>query len=160
MPVCSRSSNNNSVQFSSVSQSCLTLWDPMGCSTPSFFVHHQLLELAQAHVHRVGDAIEPSHPLLSPFLLLLSIFSSIRVFSNESVLHISWPKYWSFSFSISPSNEYSGLTSIDWFDLLTVQGTLENQLQHHSSKASILQCSAFFIVNSHIHTWLLEKPQL
>ena len=105
--------------------------------------------------------------LCHPLLLLPSIFSSIRVFSNESVLCIRWPKYWSFSFSISPSSEYSELTSsrIDWFDLLAVQGTLKSLLQHHSSKASILRCSAFFMVqfswsNSHIHTWLLEKPQL
>ena len=99
--------------------------------------------------------------LCHPLLLLPSIFPSIRVFSNESVLRIRWPKYWSFSFSISPSNEYSGLISfkIDWLDLLAVQGTLKSLLQHHSSKASILQCSAFFIVQfSHIHTWPLEKP--
>ena len=105
--------------------------------------------------------------LCHPLLLLPSIFSSIRVFSNESVLCIRWPKYWSFSFSISPSSEYSELISsrIDWFDLLAVQGTLKSLLQHHSSKASILRQSAFFMVqfswsNSHIHTWLLEKPQL
>ena len=107
--------------------------------------HHQLLELAQAHVHRVGDAIRPSHLLL--FLPL--VFPSIRVFSNESVLHIRWPKYWSFSFSFSPSNEYLGLISfrMDWLDLLVrVQGTLKSLLQHHSSKASVLWCSAFFIV--------------
>ena len=102
---------------------------------------------AQTHVHWVGDAI---HNLIfcHPLLLLPSIFPSIRVFSNESDLRIRWPKYWSFSFSISPSNEYSGLFSfrIDWFDLLAVQGTLKSLLQHHSSKASILQHSAFFIV--------------
>ena len=91
--------------------------------------------------------------LCHPFLLLPSIFPSIRVFSNESVLHIRWPKYWSFSFSISPSNEYSGLIfRMDWLDLLAVQGTLKSLLQHHSSKASILQCSAFFVVQlSHPH---------
>ena len=113
---------------------------------PDLSVHHQLLELAQTHVHHVGDAIQPSHPLSSP-LLLPSIFPSIRVFSNESVLHIRWSKYWSFSFSISPSNEYSGLISfrIDWLDLPVVQRTLKSLLQHHSSKASILWCSAFFI---------------
>ena len=100
-----------------------------------------------SYVHEVGDAIQPSHPL-SSLLLLPSIIPSIRVFSNESVLHIRWPKYWSFSFSISPSNEYSGLISfrIDWFDLLAVQGTLKSLLQHHSSKASILRCSTFFMV--------------
>ena len=119
----------------------------MDCSTSGFPVHHQLLELVQTHVHWVGDAIQPSHPLLS-LLLLPSIFSSIRVFSNESVLHIRWPKYWSFSFSICHSNEYSGLISfrIDWFDFLAAQGTLKSLLQHHSSKASILWHSAFFIV--------------
>ena len=112
--------------ISSVAQSCLTLCAPMDCSTPGFPVHHQLPELVQAHVHRVGDAIQPSHPVLSPPLLLPSVFPSIRVFSNESALCIRWPKYWSFSFSISPSNEYSWLFSfrIDWFDLLAVQGTL------------------------------------
>ena len=116
----------------------------MDCSTPAFPVHHQLPELAQIHVHRVGDAIQPSHPLSSPFLLP-SIFPSIRVFSNESVL-IRWPKYWSFSFSINPSNEYSELISfmMDWLDLLAFQGTLKNLLQR--SKASFLQRSAFFIV--------------
>ena len=97
--------------------------------------------------------------LCHPLLLLPSIFPSISVCSNESALHIRWPKYWNFSFSISPSNKYSGLISfrIYGFDLLAVQGTLKSLLQHHSSKASVLQCSAFFIV-SHIHTWLLEKP--
>ena len=120
----------------------------MDCSTPSFPVHHQLLELAQTHVRRTGDAIQLCHPLSSPRLLLPSIFPSIRVFSNESVLRIRWSKYWSFSFSISPSNEYSGLISFrrDLFDLLAVQGTLKSLLQHHSSKLTILWCSAFFIV--------------
>ena len=101
----------------------------------------------QTHVHRIGDAIQPSHPLLS-LLLPLSIFSSIRVFSNESILRIRWPKYWNFSFSISPSSEYSGLISfrVDWLDLFAVQGTLKSLFQHHRSKASILQCSAFFVV--------------
>jgi len=110
-------------------------------------VHHQLLELAQTHVHRVGDSIQPL--ILCCLLLLLpSIFPSITVFSNESILGIRWPKYWSFSFSTSPSNEYSGLISvrIDWFDVLAVQGTLKSLLQDHSSKASILWRSAFFMV--------------
>ena len=109
-------------------------------------VHRQLPEFAQTHVHRVGDAIQLSSSC--PFLLLPSIFPSIRVFSSESILHIRWSKNWSFSFSISPYNEYLGLISfrIDWFDLLAVQGTLKSLLQHHSSKASILWCSAFFIV--------------
>ena len=118
----------------------------MDCSTPGFPVHHQLPEFAQNHVHQVGDAIQPSHPLSFPSP---SAFNpSIRVFSNESVLHIRWPKYWSFNFSISPSNEYSGLISfrLDWFDLLAVQGTLKSLLQYHSSKASTLHCSAFLMV--------------
>ena len=121
----------------------LTLGDLMDCSTPGFPVLHCLLELAQTHVHWVSDAIQPSHLLLSPSL---SIFPSIRVFSSELALRIMWPKYWSFSFSLSPSNEYSGLISfrIDWFDLLAVQGTLKSLLQHHSSKPSILWHSAFF----------------
>ena len=112
-----------------------------------FPVHHQLLKLAQTHVHQVGDAIHLSHPLSSPSPPA-SIFPRIRVFSSESVLHIRWSEYWSFSFSISPSNEYSGLIffMIDWFDLLAVQGTLKCLLQHHSSKVSILWCSAFFMV--------------
>ena len=124
-----------------------TLCDPTDCSTPGFPVHHQLLELAQTHVHWVSNAIQPSHPLLSP-LLQPSIFPSIRIFSNESAFRIRWLKYWSFSFSGSPSNEYSGLISfrIDWLDLLAVQGTLNSLLQHHSSKASILRHSAFFTV--------------
>ena len=123
-----------SVQFSSVAQSCSTLCNPMDCITPGLLVHHQVPGFVQTHVHRVSDAIQPSHPLSSP-LLLPSIFPSIRVFSNESVLHLRWPKYWSFSFSISPFNEYSGLISfrMDWLDLLAVQGTLKSLLQHHSS---------------------------
>ena len=117
----------------------------MDRSTPGFPVYHQLLEPAQTHVHWVGDAIQPSHPL--SLLLLPSIFPSIRVFSNKSSLRIRWPKGWSFSFSISPSNECSGLISyrMDWLDLLAVQGTPKS-LQHHSSKASILWFSTFFIV--------------
>ena len=112
--------------ITSVAQSCPMLCDPMDCSTPGFPVHHQLLELTQTHVHQVSDAIQPSHPL-SSLLLLPSIFPSVSVFSSESILHIRWSKYWSFSFGISPSNEYSGLISfkIDWLDLLAVQGTLQ-----------------------------------
>ena len=134
-------------QFSSVTQSCLTLCDPMDYSMTGLSVHHKLPEFTQTHVHQVGDAIQPSHPLSSPSPPT-SIFPSIRVFSNESVLHIRWPKYWNFSFNISPSDEYSGLISfrMDWLDLLAVQGTLKSLLQHHTSKASILQCSAFLIV--------------
>ena len=137
----------SSVQFNSVAQSCLILCDPMDCSTPGFPVHHQRLKFAQTRVHQVGDAIQPSHPLSSP-LLLPSIFPSNRVCTNESVLRIKWPKYWSFSFNIRFSNEHPGLISfrMDWFDLLAVQGTLKSLLHHHSSKASILQHSAFFIV--------------
>ena len=129
-----------SVQFSSVAQLCPTLCDPMNLSKPGLPVHHQ------THVHWVGDAIH--HLVLCHPLLLPSIFPSIRVFSSESILHIRWPKYWSFSFSISLSNEYSGLISfrINWFDLLAVQGTLKCLIQHHSSKALILQLSAFFMV--------------
>ena len=125
----------------------------MDYSTPGFPVHHQLPEPTQTHVHLVGDFIQAFHPLSSP-LLPPSLFPSIRVFSNEMVLRIGWPKDWSFSFSISPSNEYSGLISfrMDWLDLLAVEGTLKSLLQHHNSKSSILQCSAFFIVQlSHIY---------
>ena len=133
--------------FSSVAQSCPTLCDPMNRSTPGLPVHHQLPEFTQTHVNRVSDAIQPSHPL-SSLLLLPPIPPSIRVFSNESTLRMRWPKYWSFSFSISPSNEHPGLSSfrMDWLDLLAFQGTLKSLLQHHSSKASILWCSAFFTV--------------
>ena len=130
----------------SVTKSCLILCDPMNCSTPGFPLHYRLSELAQTHVHLVGDP--SSHLILCHPLLWPSVFPSIRVFSNESVLHIRGPKYWSFSFSISPSSEYSGLISfrIDRLGLLAVQGTLKILLQHHSWKASILRCSAFFIV--------------
>ena len=134
-------------QFSSIAQSSPTLCEPRDCSMPGFPVHHQLLEFTQTHIHQVGDAIQPSRPLSSPSPPA-SIFPSIRVFLNESALRIRWPKYWSFSFNISPSNEHPGLISfrMDWLDLLAVQGTLKNLLQHHSSKASIPRCSAFFIV--------------
>ena len=119
----------------------------MDYSTPGRPVHHQLSEFTQIHVHWVGDAIQPSHPLSAP-LLPPSIFPSVRVFSKESVLRIRSSKYWSLSFIINPSNEYSGLISfrMDWLDHFAVQGTLKSLLQHHSSKASILQCSAFFTV--------------
>ena len=128
------------------------LCDPMDCSTPGFPVCHQLLELAQ--IMSIELVMPSNHLILCrPLLLLPSIFPSIKVFSNESVLHIRWPKYW--SFSISPSNEYSRLISfrIDWFDLLSVQGTLKSLLQHHSSKASILWRLAFFIVH-HSHPYM------
>ena len=116
----------------------------MDHSTPGFPVHHQFLELAQTHVHQIGDTIQPSHPLSTPSPPDFNL-SQHQGLSNESILQITWPKDWSFTSSISPSNEYSGLISfrIDWFDLFAVQGTL---LQHHSSKASILLHSAFFIV--------------
>ena len=200
------------VHFTSVSQSCPTLCDPMHYSVPGLSVHHQLPESTQIHVHRVSDAIQPSHSLSSPSLSAFNLSKHqgiffffffnfkilywfchistwichrytcvphlnpppsslpvpslwvvpmhqpqassnllllcIRVFSNESVLHIRWPKYWSFSFNIIPSNEQSGLISVrmDWLDLLAVQGTLKSLLQHHSSKVSILHHSAFFTV--------------
>ena len=137
-----------SQSISSVAQSCPTLCDPMNRSTPGLPVHHQLLEFTQTHVHWISDAIQPFHPLLS-LLLLPPIPPSIRVFSNESNFHMRWPKYWSFSFSISPSKEHPGLISfrMDWLDLLAVQETLKSLLQHHSSKASILQPSALFTVH-------------
>ena len=146
-------------QFSSVVQSCATLCDAVDYSTSGFPVHHQLLELTQTDVHWVGDAIQPS-VLWHPLLLLPSIFPSIRAFSNESVLCIRWPKYWSFSFSISLYNEYSGLISfrLDRFDLLAVQGTPTPQLESSPTpqfKSIGAQLSLWS--NSHIHTWLLEK---
>ena len=130
----------------SVAQSCLTLCDPMNRSTSGLPVHHQLPEFTQTHVHRVGDAINLI--LCHPLLLLPPIAPSIRVFSSESALRMRWPKYWSFSFNISPSNEQPGLISfrMDWLDLLAVQRTHNSLLQHHSSKASIFWCSAFFTV--------------
>ena len=142
-----------------VTQLCLTLYDPMNCSTPGLPVHHQLLEFTQTHAF---ESVMPSNHLIHCRLLLLlpPIPPSIRVFSNESALPFRWPKHWSFSFSISPSNEHPGLVSfrMDWLDHLAVQGTLKSLLQHHSSKASIIRNSAFFTVHFHIHTRLLEKP--
>ena len=119
----------------------------MNRSTLGFPVHHQFPEFTQTYVHCVGDAIQPSHPLLSLSPPALNL-SSIRVFSNESVLHIRWPKYWSFSFNISPSIEHPGpiYFRMDWLDLFADQGTFKSLLQHHNSKASILWCSAFFII--------------
>ena len=139
---------NSSVQFSSVTQSCLTLCDSMNHSTPGLPVHHQLPEFTRTHVHWVGDAIQPSHPLSSPSPTALNPSQHQGFFSNESTLCLRWPKYWRFSFSISPSNEHPGLISfrMDWLDLLAVQGTLNSLLQHHSSKASIFQRPAFFTV--------------
>ena len=134
MPVCTHTHKHIYESVSSVAQSCPTLCNPMNRSTPGLPLHHQLPELTQTHVHQVGDA--SSHLILCrPLLLLPPIPPSIRVFSSESALHIRWPKYWSFSFSISPFNEHSGLISfrMDWLDLLAVQGTLKSLLQHHSS---------------------------
>ena len=139
----------------SVTQSCLILCDPVDCNTPGFPVdHHQ--ELAQAHVHWVSDAIQLSYPC-HPLLLLLEIFPSIRVSSNESALHIRWPKYWRFSFSISPSKEYSRLISfdIDWFDFPAVQETLKNLLQHHLLKAS--QHQSFWTFDAFIPCCLNDR---
>ena len=142
-----------SQSVSSIAQSCPTLCDPMNCSMPGFPVHHQLLEFTQTHVHWVGDAIQPSHPLSSPSPPPL-IPPSIRVFSNESALHMRCLKYSSFSFIIIPFKEYPGLIfRMDWLDLLAVQGTLKSLLQHHSSKASVLRCSAFFIVQLSHNYW-------
>ena len=138
--------NSLLVQFSSVTQSCPTLWDPMNHSTPGFPVHHQLPEFKLMSIESVMPS---SHLVLCRLLLFLPpIPPSIRAFSNESTLRMRWPKYWSFSFSIIPSNEHPGLISfrMDWLDLLAVQGTLNSLLQHHSSKASIIQDSAFFMV--------------
>ena len=136
-----------SVQISSVAQSCPTLCDPMNSGMPGLTVHHQLPEFTQTHVF--VPVMPSSHLILCrPLLLLPPIPPSIRVFSNESILHMRWTKYWSFSLNISSSNEHSGQISfrMDWLDLLAVQGTLKSLLQHHCSKASILQCSAFFTV--------------
>ena len=135
--------------------SSVALYNPVNRCVPGLPVHHQLPEFAQTHVHCVGDAIQPSHPLPSPSPPA-PIFPGIRVFSNESALRIRWPKYW--SFSICPSNEYPGLISyrIDWFDP-AVQGTLKCLLQHRSSKASILWCSAFFMVQLS-HPYVVTVP--
>ena len=157
VPWTARRSNQSilsSVQFSSVAQSCPTLCDPMNRSTPGLPVHNHLPEFTQTHI-RVS---EPSSHLMfcRPLLLLPSIFPSIKVFSNESVLPIRWPKYWSSSFHISPSSEHSGLISfrIVWLDLLAVQGTLKSLLQYHSSKTSILYHSAFFVTFALLHSVL------
>ena len=145
--------------ISSVAQFCLTLCNPMNRSTPGLPVHHQLPEFTQL---MSIDLVMPSNHLIlcRPLLLLPSIFPSIWAFSNESALRIRWPKYWSFSFNISPSNEHPGLIYLrmDWLNLLAVQGTLKSLLQYHSSKASIFCAQLSSQSNSHIHTWLLEKP--
>ena len=136
-----------SVQFSSVTQSCITICDPMNHSTPGLPVHHQHPEFTQTHIHHVSDAIHPSHPLSSPFPPAPNPSQHQSLF-HESTLLMRWPKYWSFSFSIVPSKEHPGLISfrMDWLDLLEVHGTLKSLLQHHSSKASVLQHSASFTV--------------
>ena len=147
-----------SVQFSSVAQSCPTLCDPKDCSMPDLAVHHQLLELAQTHIHRVSDAIQPSHPLSFPFPPAFNLAQHQGLFKWVSSLHQA-AKELKFGLSISPSNEYSGLISfrMDWLDFLAVQGTLKSLLQHYSSKASILWCSAFFIVQvSHPHITIVK----
>ena len=140
-----------------VAQLCPILCDPIDCSMPGLPVHHQLPEFIQTHAYWVTDAIQPSHPLSSPSPPTFNL-SQHQVFSNEWVFHIRWPKYWSFSFSISPSN--SGLISfrMDWLDLLAVQGTLKSLLQHHSSKVSILWLSGFFIVQLSHPYMTTEKP--
>ena len=137
----------SSVQFNSLTQSYPTLCDPMDCSTPDISVHRQLPEFIQTYVHWVGDAIQPSHPLSPPSLPAFNLSQHQGLFQWVSSSH-QVAKDWSFSFNISPSNEYPGLISfrMDYLDFLAVQGTLKSLLQHHSSKASILQCSAFFIV--------------
>ena len=140
------------LQFSSVAQSCPTLCDPMNCSTPASLSFTNSWSLPKPM--SIESVMPSSHRILCRPLLLPPILPSIRVFSNESTLRMRWPKYWSFSFSISPSNEHPGLISLrmDWLDLLAVQRTLKSLLQHHSSKASILWCSAFFTVQlSHEH---------
>jgi len=141
---------------SSVTQSCLTLCNPICCSTPGFPTHHQLQEFAQTHVHEVVDAIQPSHPLLSPLPPAFNLLQHQGLF-QQSVLHIRRPKYWSFSFRISPSKAYSGLISfrINWIDLLAVQETLKSLFQYHSStvqKHQFLSIQPSLWSNSHIHT--------
>ena len=149
------------VQFSSVTQLCPTLCDPMDCSMPGFPVNHQLQSLLK--LMSVESVMPSNHLILYiPLILLPSIFLSIMVFTNQLALCIRCPKYWSFSFSIIPSNKYSGVISfrIDWFDFFAVQGTLKSLLQHHSSKSSFYSVQTSLWSSSLIHTWLLEKPQL
>ena len=152
----------SSVQFSSVAQSCLTLWDPMNLSTPGLPVHHQLPEFTQTHVHRVSDAIQPSHPLSFPSPPAPSP-SQHRVFCNESTLCMRWPKYWSFSFSIVPSNEQPGLISfrMDWLDLLAVQDTQESS---PTPQLKGINSSAFSFLHipslTSIHDYLTSKLTL
>ena len=150
---------NKSDQIRSVAQSCLTLCDPMNRSTPGLPVHHQLSEFTQTHVHRVSDAIQPSHPLLSP-LLLPPIPPSIKVFSNESTLRMRWPKYWSFSFSIIPSKKSQGWSPSEWTSWISLQSKGLSRVFSNTT----VQKHQFFGTqpssqsNSHIHTWPQEKP--
>ena len=157
LPEKTSSSTSIVVVFQSLSHvwPFVTPWTAAHQASLSFAISQSLLRL----VYWVGDATQPSHPL-SPFLLLPSIFPSIRVFSSESVLRIRWSEYWNFSFSISPSNECPGLIffRIDWFNLLAVQGTLKSTLQHHNPKVPVLCCLAFFMVYLSHPFWLLEKP--
>ena len=147
---CEPKSSN---RFSSVTQSCPTLCDPMNRSTPGLPVHHQLQEFTQSCVHRVSDAIQPSYSLSSPSPPAPNP-SQHQSLSDESTLHMRWPKYWSFSFSVIPSKEIPGLISfrMDWWDLLAVQGTLKSLLQHHSSKHQFFSAQPSSQSNSHIHT--------
>ena len=147
-------------QYSSVTQSSPTLCDPMDCNTPGLPVHYQLPEPAENHVHWVGEAIQPSHPLASLSPPTFNLSQHQGLFKWVSSLAIMWPKYWSFSSNLSPSNEYSGWISfrIDWLDLLAVQGTLKSLLQHHSSKHQFFCAQLSLWSNSLTHTWLLEKP--
>ena len=147
------------IQFSSVTQSCLTLCDPMNRSTPGLPVHHQLLEFTQTHVHRVGDAIQPSHPLLSPFPPAPNPSQPQGLFqwvsSSHHVAKVLEFQLQHQSFQWTPRTD---LLWMDWLDFLAVQGTLKSLLQHHSSKPSILWFSAFIIVQLSYHIWPLEKP--
>ena len=152
--------------FSSVVQSCLTLCNPIDCSTAGFPVYHQLPEPTQTHVHRIGDGIQKSHPLSSPSPPTFNLSQHQGLF-KWSVLPIRWPKHWSFSFSISPSNEYSGLISfrIDWFNLLAVEGSLLPSSSRVFSNTTVRKHQFFSAQlslwsSSHIHIWLLEKPWL
>ena len=133
-------------QFSSVTQSCPTLCNPLGCHTPGFPVHHQVPEFTQTHVHWVGGAIQPSHPLLSPSSPAFDLHQHQGLFK-----WVRWPKFWSFSFNISPSNEHSGLVSfrMDLLNLLAVEGTLKNLLQHSSKASTLLRSACFIVQHSH-----------
>ena len=152
--------NNNNNGCCSATQSCLTICKPMNCSMPGFPVLHYLLEFLK--IMSIELVMQSNHPILChPLLLLPSILPSIRIYPKELALCITWPKYWNFSFSISPSNEYSGLIyfKIDWFDFFAVQETPKRLLQHQNLKASFLWCHAFVMVHSHICTRLQERLQ-